>query len=189
MSAPNVRGAQPPPVSVEPEYDVVGLPREGWLEVLLLGDLVWGIDGHWVTDVKTGKGGTSKLCTHFSGGCEHCGVHRKIWLGFCPVIALQRKVRMVLRMGPETWRAIGKFAGRLTTWHGLGVRLAKAGKGLTAGAVVEAYDRALPSPIPHPHSMARSIKRVLCCEQLPDFHLDAEESIPSPVSDENGGVE
>lgn len=188
MSAPQIRGAQPPPVSSEPEYDVVGLPREGWLEALLLGDLVWGIDCHWVSDAKTPTQGRTEQCTAYAGTCPHCGVHRKIWLGFAPVINLARKARQVLRMGPETYRAIGKFAGRLTTWHGVGIRLAKCHSNRTAGCVVEAYDRALPTPIPHPHSMARSIKRVLRTEQLPDFHLDADESLDVPLSDVNGGA-
>jgi hypothetical protein len=151
------------------QYDVLGVSPSAELRVLILDDEIRGAQHHWVTDAAFPRG-RSRLCEDEWGECQWCKRRdRQVWLGYCAVLHQPKKVRAILRVGPETALEILKVAGRQVTLRGLHLLLSSALEGKTARAIVEPLHEVNFGELPRPHNMRPTLCKVLGVERLPEM--------------------
>lgn len=170
------RGAPPPTGGHAPTvYDVIGVGEGESLDLTILDERVMGVPSHWVID-PTSRRGRSRACEKYAGDCPWCQTKcREVWLGFVAAILHSRNLRVIFRMGPETAKALVRFADRLT-----GLR----GRRFVFRGGSSAHRRAVfvdPSPlpplavVPNAHRLEHSLAVVFGLRELPEYRFSTEE--------------
>lgn len=127
MPAPSYRGAIPPSVPTPRVYDVIGVTPDVQLDVTILDGAILGTNCHWQDACAEFPRGRSRLCHHWEGECPWHNL-RQIWIGWLAVYEHAGHKRAVLRLGPDSAKALAKMAGQYVGLRGLRVLLKRTGR-------------------------------------------------------------
>lgn len=182
-----VRGAPLGVTPAESGIRVVGCPPGGSMRVLVLGDEFVGVWMHWVDTPGDAKKGRSHLCTDHEGDCPY-HEHRRLWAGFIAALEMERKQRIVWRVGEETAKEVLRRCGSTISLRGahLGVELARTQHGMKV--IVDVLYGVRETMVPQPHPIEKPLCDVFGVQRIPDYAPGAREATLRLESDENGGV-
>lgn len=162
----------------QPVYEVVAPEPGQTLDLIVLGESIRAVKGHWVIDPET-KRAQSRLCFEEEGHCPY-HAHRGIWMGFLAAYDPARRRRVVWRVGPESAAAVLRYCGKMVSLRGAAVCVRREKGNKTSKLYVSASSWPTPQPLPDAHDPVATICLVTGSDHLPDWSADVPAAEAAP---------